>query len=251
MPKAKRDEHGQIKFMPDLPYDDGTDDNAGQQAAATKGPTTEELLARIEALTSQVSGLQSTNTALMSQPQMHNAPPAPTLDLSNMPDPTLDPEAYARETIMRQQKFNESQRAVQEYNAQQQQVEQRRLNALWEQFQEAHPGYDNIEQIEFVTRKVVQRAADRGLDVNKYMYANSAGFMNDVVHEYDKIFGQPANDDDDDDNDVSGTIEAADDRSAGIFGGMESGGKPAQGGKDKPGDMFDDIKAFQKKTGFY
>ncbi len=143
-----------------------------------------------------------------------------------------------------------------------------KVDGLWEDFGDLYPDYDQ-ERVEFAAGKVAEKAKRKGIDVEKYMFVTSERFIKDTAKEYERLFGVPEEDDDDtsipkrtrkakpardgqtrnrrvrDDNDDD------DGRSASIFGGQESGGRP---GRREPNDelnMIDDIQALQRKTGFF
>ena len=98
--------------------------------------------------------------------------------------------------------------------------------------------------------KLVTAASELMMEGRKYKATEIGRFIDDVAEKVGaKARAQLAdatadasNDDDDDEG-----------RTAGIFGGSESGGKPTRGGpvKENPNEMLDDLKAFQKKLGIY
>lgn len=148
---------------------------------------------------------------------------------------------------------------------------------LWSDFDQAYPEYGgegNKSKVEFAAQEVVKRAVKRGLDANRYMFVARDRFMADLAKEMDTIFGEPEEIDDD----VEETPrtrrrrearpparrdtrrrprEDADERdtgrTAGLFGGNDSGGPRAPQrdlSGDSAGSMLDDIYAIQRKNGF-
>src|SRR6266576_215126 len=80
------------------------------EQAAKKGPTTEELLARIDQMDKQMTDLSRTNAAL-SAPAVTVTPTvakAPSLDLTGLPDPSFDNEGYVKGVAQRVEAFTEA-----------------------------------------------------------------------------------------------------------------------------------------------
>jgi len=233
------------------------------------GPTTAELLAKVEALTTQMSVLERTNTALMASPvRAADAAPAPkpvAVDLSGLPDPAEDPKKYNEALNDRLGKaINESIAAVSAAASARQSAasaESGRLEVLWSDFQGKYPQYaDHEDMVGYAAERVVKKAQARGIDPTRYMFTDQ--FQADVAKEVDKTFGKvlaleadeadeggdkpkpKAKPDADEEEDGLG-------RTDGLFGGQESGGTPAGTGKPKAGDMIVDLQALQRKSGFF
>ena len=81
------------------------------------------------------------------------------------------------------------------------------------------------------------------------MFVSRDTFFDDVAAEVRKLGGI-----EDDEDGGKGNDEPIEDdgRTAGIFGGQESGGKPNAGTvAKKPGDMIKDIKDLQRASKFF
>ena len=219
------------------------------------------LKAQISALTSTVTKLQETNYALMASP----APVSGTNDLrepgevnlSDLPDPISSPEEYTRTLSERITKHS---KALMDYERKQTEAktsESNRLDGLWDGFKDEYSekGYADADKVGYATQLVVNRAKKRGVDVNKYAFQTTPKFYEDITKEYDKVFGSPVKDDEPaaaataSDDDV-GMPYATPNRTGAMFGGMESGHKPAPAEQQK-GDMFSDLREIQHKARIY
>lgn len=247
--------HPDLKWLEE-PEAPGTAQN---KQAAPAGPSVEDLMKQIADLRSELGNTKQTNMALMAQPLVDMPPQVQTeIDYKALPDPTMEPENYAKALNQQVQLVIKGQKTLEDYNAGRQQTEQERISTLWSDFRgkyTAHGEMPELAQTAAVT--VAQKARARGMDVNKYMYANSPQFMAEVAAEMDRIAGRPlAQQEDDDGDDTSGVniprvprADAVDDhRTGGMFGGTEAGGRPIIERREP--DMFDDVREWQKKTGF-
>jgi hypothetical protein len=119
-----------------------------------------------------------------------------------------------------------------------------RVSGLWNDFKSQYPDIAEDERkVKFLAGEVMAAAESRGLDREAYMYGGQ--FLKDLVAEYKKEFGEEDEEDD----------LPEDGRTAGIFGGQESGNAASSGRKDprqseRP-DMFTDLKTIQKKSGYF
>jgi hypothetical protein len=235
--------------MPDLQWLETPEEKEATAKAAGKDDATTlaQLQAQIAKLTTDLDNQRQTNTALLSQPLVQVQPQAPQIDMKNLPDPTLEPEAYASEVARRTTAYIGAVEQVRSAQAQAAGQQNGRVDQLWEDFGEKYPQYaDRADQVEYAATKVAQQAQKRGLDVNKYIFGASSVFMADVAKEMEKVFGKSGVEDDEDDE--------PDNRTAGLFGGNESGGKPVKPEDPRsafqPHSMFGDVQAWQAKTGF-
>lgn len=189
-----------------------------------------------------------------------------------LPDPALDPDGYANAVQRRAELSVE--------NRERKAAAERRFENdldtktadLWDDFGAAYPDIsDDRERVDFVATKVVKAAVKKGLDINRYMFGSGRNrFMKDVAKEYTNIFGEPEidNDEDYEDNPRSRRRQAgsssrnrnanrsrsSDDegRSAGIFGGDESGGRANRREvEDTTSTMLEDLQKEQRKSGFF
>lgn len=249
--KASNENDVLKSMFPDLPT---RDDEENETKVETKtgdddySKVIEELRAKVAEQDRALEESRRERLALMSTPQRVVAPQPPKIDNSNIPNPIDDPEGYAnaiRKQIEAEANYKQE---VQQFQQQQQQQQTGRLTSLWDSFQEAHPDYaENQKRVEIAATQVVQRAQQRGLNLDQYMYGNSSLFMKDVIKEMDDLFGKPVADTDDDDDD---TDDTPDSRTEGIFGG---GGRSAAGGgkaAEKLGSITSEISAWQEKTGY-
>lgn len=231
-----------------------TDGDEGTEKGGGKDPQA-ELLAQIATLTQRVERAEATNMALMTQaPVQHTKQEpfqAPALDVSKLPSPIEDPSGYAQAL----QAHTQSVVSAYLTNAQGQNSaesdQKNRLEKLWGRFEDKYEDYaGNQERVEFATLQVANEARARGLDLNRYMFGASDQFLDDVAKKMDTIFGKPNAKEEEEDEKTE--RNSPDGRTGGIFGGMESGGKPARGRQtDDGGDMIKEIHDIQIKSGFY
>lgn len=221
--------------------------------------TEQLLMQQIEALNQRnqeiASQLESVSRAAMAGPPRQEQPidlgPAPgEVNLQGLPSPITEPERYGQELAKRVQAHTN---AVASYNQRRADAErssaqshEQQINALWEDFSLQHPELAEYEdRVGFVAQKVVQAAQRRGIEPGRYMFQHQDIFFRDIIREYEKVFG--ATEEEEEGPEPQG---APADRTAGIFGGGPSGARP--GPKGPPaGDMIDDIRAIQRKSGFF
>lgn len=185
------------------------------------------------------------------QQQQQYKEPEFTIDHENLPDPVTEPEAYAKELTQRNQK------ALQEYNRVAQQNEKarhsqsNRIDTLWENFNNTYENYAaDPRRVEFAALQVANQLQNRGVDVERYMFNQQDLFFKDVVKQMDEIFAAPKTDKTIDDDETEEDNEP-ENRTSGVFGGLETGGRPARHQDNDPGDMIKDIHNLQKKSGFF
>jgi len=217
----------------------------------TKQPDTAELLKRIDEMAKQIETVQRTNVALMSAPPVNTSSierkKPQLLDLKDLPDPTMDREAF---NTSLQERLNQAVTNItqaQRESLDSASAQQKAADDLWNEFSDKYEDYaEDKTKVEFAASKAVQKAKARGVDVQKYMFTARDQFFSDVKAEYDAIFGKQAEQEDADVED-----EADDNsRTVGIFGGVESGGKPSTT-QPQQGDMITDLHALQRKSGFF
>lgn len=220
---------------------DGSTDKTGDT------PNTEALLAQITALNVRQEALEQANRALMTAAPVDvvnlSAPPA--IDMTGLPDPVTQGDQYAAELNKR---IATNVAATVEYNQKknsQGQDHTQRTNQLFSDFKSSNEAYaDDQDKLEFATGKALDEAKKRGMDMQKYMFANKDAFFQDVVKHYDKTFGKPDTDDD-------GGLPDDESRTTSILGGQESGGKPSTPPPAPAGDMIKDIHEIQRKMGLF
>ena len=258
MAKKKQVDAGQ-PFRPDLTYFDPSDTvgDKTQANSAKPNPEYEALTKRLDEMAAQLRAAQNTNAALMAQPTIVNPPKFRTeIDPNALPDPLENPKEYALALGKQNKEIAEGVVAQSRMTQDQAQTEAQKIANLWNRFGAMDiykPYAANPDQVEFVANKVVAEKRAQGLDVQKYVFMGSDQFMADVVAQYDKTFGKPkvagAEDDEGDTTD-----DTDDNRTVGIMGGVETGGKPvtaaAPTAAQDTADMFQDVRAWQQKSGF-
>jgi hypothetical protein len=212
------------------------------------------LLERLARLEGQLTGLQTTLgdkertiASLMEAPVVKYEAPKP-VKKADLPDPVTNPQEYAaavRQGIL--DELNANRQAEDDQRAQQD-TYNKRLGALWNDFATENPTYAaNQEAVRLAATAVAEEIASRGQDVQKFMFGAPAEFKAAVKVKMDKLGMAPKAEADDDDAD-----DTDDDRTLGVFGGMESGGNKAGAqAVDKPGSLFDGLKDWQINSGFH
>lgn len=207
------------------------------------------LQAQITALSSRLEQSEATNRALLTQaprtePVQQTTAPA-GIDLKGLPDPIEESEKYG---IMLAERIAAHTKAVTEAaqnSMRSEQSQEKQIEELWEGFGKKYSDLaEDQDRVEFAATKVAKEAKAKGMDVSKYMFVTRDQFYADVAKKHEELFGKPS---DGDDND---TPEEPD-RTAGIFGGMESGGRPATGKQPPQGDMIKDLQDLQRKGGYF
>lgn len=210
----------------------------------------------IDALLERMSKLEDTNRQLQEeriallgqrpqqsggqQQQTPQLPDEPTLDTTGMPDMLTKPDEYNAELERRLKTYNSEMRQyeqkVREANeaAAQSHEPQVDSSALWAAYKEDHPEYAKKESwVRFAAGEAVAQLQKRGVDAQALMQRSPEDFFKKVNEVYDKEFGAPESGDEGDGGDEGD----ADDRTAGMFGGQEAGGRPTpgkKGGDDGP-----------------
>ena len=255
LPKNDENDFG-IPAFPEIGSEESNPnvDKSGDEMDKDQKVDIAALQAQIAALTTKVEETSRANLALLSTPIKTDVPAdtAPQgLNLKDLPDPLVDPEGYTRELNTRIQATIDAtlQNRIQQDNGARNRDTQ--VSGLWDDFSTAHEDYaEDTDRIEFITAKIAKRAKARGMDVERYMFTTRDQFFGDVIKEYDKVFGKPNSDTDEDNLEAQGDDTQAN-RTAGVFGGMESGGAPAKGGNENKFDMLKEIHEMQKKSGLY
>lgn len=243
----------------------GEEPDSGDGGGHTKeAPSTASLLAQINALSSQVSDLNARLAAPSGAGGASGggAAAAPQQDqpvaisLAGLPDPSDDLDGYQKGLSERISKAVEagvnSRIAAYEGAQRMQQDERGKRDRLWSEFQEKYEDLADYEDhIEIAANKVARRAAQRGLDVQRYMFVTTDKFLEDVAAETRKLVGpllekeEGAEGAGEGDND-----EHPEGRTAGIFTGAPP---ETKGGKKetKFPSLSDDLMTIQRATGYY
>lgn len=227
-----------------------TDLNAKKEDEAPKGPTTEELLARLEAMDQRMQEFGRTQMAATQpiQTPTITAPAEPKLDMSNMPDPVYASADYNRVLSERVSKFAQD-RLEWESNKRQStasaaESQKNRADQLWTDFSTKYSDYaEDEEKVELAMQSVVKNAQKRGIDLERYMFTHQDQFMRDVVTKMDNLFGKP------------GSAKAEEDEEEAVRTVMPAHGSvfPSKVTKteDAGGDFISEIHEMQRKSGFY
>ena len=154
-------------------------------------PTTSQLLEQIANLNKELEGLKRAPAPVAIQRAQPVVPEAPRpVTVEGLPDPALDPEAFARglndritQNVTGQLRHTSAVQRIQ-------QEESRARDALFEEFAGQNPEIaEDTEGLTFVTQQVLQRAIARRWDVDSYMFQNSERFFRDVKDAYVQRFG--------------------------------------------------------------
>jgi hypothetical protein len=237
---------------PDLPFDDNTLETRDFGAKpAEKAPDYSaqlaELSANMKRLEERNSTLERTNMALMGQTVPQQPTFGPTeVDTKGLPDPVTDAEGYARELMNRANAALNNRQAIAKYQQDQQSSLQQRVDGIWDRFAKEHKGYAaKQELVEFAAGKAVSAAKAAGIDPNKYMFSATPAFFNDVIANL-KSMGIEEEGEEQDDEPVT--------RTAGIAGGLESGGAMTKGkdpDEQRIPTLMEELRGWKEKTGFY
>jgi len=131
------DEVKSIEEYYGLPAD--RDEEKPEQKAAE--PTTADLLKRLDGLEKANAALQRTNLTLMQHPvtvSETRVQPKP-VDMAGLPDPVTDPDGYTRGLNERINAAVTSTVEARMQPVQQQNTQNQKISALWDDFSEAYP----------------------------------------------------------------------------------------------------------------
>lgn len=204
--------------------------------------------------------MQVYSTPTVVVPQQVQEPKA--VSMEGLPDPITDAQGYAEELNRRITANWDARQQVERQRQQQQSQADTAVDGLWQEFQQSYPDYaGEADRLDYIAGRVATRLKGRGVDLQRYMYGNREGFMEDVVTEYEKVFGKPETDDNTEVRDQpqsvprrrnkSQTTDDDDSRTGGIFGGYESGGRLEKERNPPAGDMVKDIQDLQRKSGLF
>lgn len=231
------------------------DERGNPKQAAPQVDALDELQKRLTALEDENRRLRQTSQALQTAaPRVQQDIPAPPkLDLTDgLPDYVSDPEGFNRALAERVSAYTngvvEHRDAQRNAAAQQQNDIKAKTDRLWKGFTEKYESLkDQTELVEFAAGRVLAEKQAQGLDIERYAFTSSEDFYEDVakrVYTLNPALA-PKQDTDPFNRDVP------EGRTAGVFGGQESGGRPAEQSRDVPGDFIADVKALQKIGGFF
>lgn len=222
----------------------------------TKSDPNAELQRQLDEMRAQNTRLQEDLARVVSVPQVTVAPTAPKgISYDNLPDPVTDPAAYGQALGQRIVENAQAQRGYEQTNQAIVQEREGKIEALWEDFDNAYPEIaKDKEGMEFVVMQVAKRAKTRGADLDRYMFVTREKFMGDVAKAYEARFGE-AEDDEPAPKPRRQRARPDDDEPTrtSVFGGLEGGGRPTQVAKDNPSEssMVKEIQEMQLSSGFY
>lgn len=257
-------------------HEDETDQNK-DKTTQNKGDGAGGYDVAMKALQDQIAMLREsqqrnsrTSTALMSQTAGSDQPPRviTEMNLENLPDPVTDPQGYAREIAKRGQEMIASQRNYDAWAAQRAKQSTDAYASVWNKFTTDHPEYASHEKlVQAAATSVIAEARSRNIDPNKLVLGDTDNFFEDVMKEMrdmaggDTIFKADTEDEDEPNAGTGGEGAATggldedddgeDDRTVGVFGGQDSGGRPNPNPKPVDTDMFAEIRKFQQKEGWH
>lgn len=233
-----------------------------------KEPSMADVLARLDAVEARNKQLEETNATLQrSTMQLMAAPPVAQAVTSpvntpakdTLPDPTEDPQGYAKAVEARAEANARALVENERNRDRSAQTQKERTDQLFADFGKKYPDIAKHKgRLEYVAGEVVKKAIARGVDGQKYIFQASDMFFDDVAKAYSEEFGEAPKKDttpDGDSDPVSGDENDETNRTGGIFGGLESGHAPS--GKSKApkvepvSGMVKELQDIQMKTGFY
>lgn len=215
-----------------------------------KPDMTVTLLEQIKGLTEAVAQQQQMLGQFVSNPPQPQVilqtPQYGQIEEEKLPDPVEDLEGYNRAMLDRVDRLVEERLAQAQGATEFDNQVSASAQDLWSDFIGLHPEWEKFEdELDGYAQKLVQKVQARGGDGQSYMFGNSAKFFNDL-HQYASArLGHLVDGDGDDDGDGEEV-----DRTAGVWGGSGTP-MPRTSNKPQAGDMIEDIKAIQKKSGFW
>jgi hypothetical protein len=170
------------------------------------------------------------------------------VDLNNLPDPVVNPKEYAQAIVQRGDAVLRTRQQQANWEAQQAEQLNQRTQAIWEQFSKDHPGLaDKADLVEAAAGKAIAKARQMGMDPNRYMFSATNQFFNDTIGVLEGwgIKDAPAEEEEE--------VVKPSGRTAGIPGGLDSGGR-LSAGKDpdetRIPTLMEEVRGWKMKTGF-
>ncbi len=238
--------------------DKGDGDKPGSKDAPTDLAA---LTSRIDTLTKQVDDQNLTlsmRPAAVAAPVAAVAPAVPAVvNMEGLPDPIDDREGFAVQLNDRIQATLATNLGQLEQRLATKASQETQSDQLWTDFAKTYPDYTGREgQVDYMSTKVVTEAIARGIDAHSYVFGNRARFFADVKTRLDEEFAPPvdpaaAKGDKEGDKGDKGAQDDNEGRTMGMFGGNESGGKPATpepGSDEDPGDLIAELRDMQADT---
>jgi hypothetical protein len=230
------------------------------QADPKKDTGQEALLAQIAALQTQVSDL--TQRSMMQQPaarqeQTPSYVDPRTIKVSHegLPDPLDNKDAYNQELTLRINAALEARDHALRQDVAGQSTTQATGERLWNDFIGKYGDWEQHEDlVGLMVEKVLNDAKARGIDTQRYMLQNTQLFFQDVDKALRDRFGKLVESDEDEgETEAALRPDGSDDagRTGGMFGGLETGGRPTSTKQTQGPDMIADLHAIQRKMGLF
>lgn len=253
--QSQRQEGTTSAFDTLYPQQLGPDDPTPENKTDTKATaevSVADLLKQIGEMNARMDEMSRVNAAISSQRTEPALPQRPgPVSFDDLPDPVTEKEAFAKEMNRR---MEDHRKAEQEYDnavTAQKQDQANQTQDLFDDFSAQNPDYvSDMERLELAAEAAAKAVVKRGIDARRYMTTNRDRWFKDVKSHYNRLFGDPTDDDQDDKGDTRGN--RGDDRdtpatrTGGIFGGQESGGRPGPSNRrEAPGDMNKELRDIQ------
>lgn len=231
-------------------------DNGGDDKPKTVTVTQEQwdqIQSDIKAGREEQSRLLATVLQGRAAPVVANQEPDVSLDLEGLPDPAEDRDGFLKgltgrlsdtlktaTTVITRRVTNNVAAPLQQ---------QSNLDKAWVDLKDRYEDLGEHEDVVGIAaNKIVAGLSQRGINANAYLVQNPKQFVDDVAAEahktIDRIRGHDSRDTGADSNDDDGRSSVH----GGGAGGTSRGGRK---GKDIPALFSDEIKAVQKKMGFF
>lgn len=270
-PRQKTEDE-RVDEMTIFDHFDKTPDQEKQAAKTATAPTSEELLAKLNAMQERldVQEREAARASSMRQPEPQRQVDfgeAPKLDLTNLPDPVTHATEYAQAILQRGRDYDKQSRDFETRKTQASTPQSLGdPDALYTDFTDQFPEYAEQDgKMRFITGEVSARLAKRGVDVQRYMYTRPEAFFSDLIKEYDKTFGSPLENEDGEahvrveevrpQRQRRAKTEDADEGDEGrtqIVSQTERGpARQAQARDGKPDGMIGELQAIQLKSGYF
>ena len=179
-----------------------------------------------------------------------------------LPDPIDDPIGYTKGVDAARAKAEEENAAAQdaydEAVAAYEEQQQHQIQSLYNDFSEKYPEYaKNNSRVDYLAETIVAKKQKEGIDGMKYMLTGSR-FFNDLISEYDKVFGSPEKSEDEEKpavDELTGFRHGDElplSRTDGIPGGTEPSSKSKEpSDSEEKGNMLDEVGSLQRASGFF
>ncbi len=235
-------------------------------ASQTAQPDVAALQALIEQQGRQLAELTGKKDLPMMGPapdgsrqQITVDPGKTTISMDGMPNREEDPDGYYREYTTRVNAAILAQNRATEQKLTQQFEDQRAADRLWSGFKSAYPKWAEYESlVETVTNRVATDLQNKGVDLQRLIRGSPEKFYAEIEgalkQQYGKLVADaPAAGEGSDEGEEEPFLDPEDPALVEGVGGAGSRqatkGATKPTGEVKPPDMFDDLRAIQKRMG--